>query len=85
LDYRIKKDGTFVDPRRLKLPAAEPIPKPALPAFQTLAELYCKTLTALAPSSPPHQVVMAQASPPPLWQPPLQTSTMVQRSILPGR
>jgi murein DD-endopeptidase MepM/ murein hydrolase activator NlpD len=60
LDYRVKKDGAFVDPRKMKLPPAEPVPVEVLAAFQTLATLYQQTLDNLAETSPPHQVALAQ-------------------------
>jgi murein DD-endopeptidase MepM/ murein hydrolase activator NlpD len=69
LDYRVKKDGVFVDPRSLKLPAAEPVAAASLPEFRTLAELYRGTLLAMAPISAPHQVALAHTASPPLWHP----------------
>ena len=69
VDFRVKKDGRFVNPRTLTLPPAEPVPVSERAAFATLSQLYGETLAALAPESPPHEVVMMHATRPPLWDP----------------
>ncbi len=66
LDFRVKRGGTFVNPRKLKLPAAEPVPGDERAVFDSQRDLYQwaladlpdttspETLTALSPSTPPH-------------------------------
>jgi len=60
LDYRVKKNGRFVDPRRVELPPAAPVNDSVLPAFQTLAGLFRESLANLAAESRPHQVTLAR-------------------------
>ena len=47
LDYRVKKRGRFVDPRKLKLPAAAPVPVELKPRFEVLAGRYAASLASL--------------------------------------
>jgi len=58
LDYRVKKDGTFVNPRTLKLPASAPIPDSDRDAFLATVALYSYTMAAMPPESPPHRIAM---------------------------
>ena len=58
LDYRVKKDGTFVNPRRLKLPASAPVPQEQRDTFLATVALYSYTLAALPASSKPQQVAL---------------------------
>ncbi|MFC1890408.1 peptidoglycan DD-metalloendopeptidase family protein [Thermodesulfobacteriota bacterium] len=64
LDYRVKKGGVFVDPRKLDLPSSDPVPKTSMSAFKTLVGICRQTFTALAPSATPHRVALAQAGTP---------------------
>jgi murein DD-endopeptidase MepM/ murein hydrolase activator NlpD len=77
LDYRVKKNGTFVNPRQLKLPAAEPVSATSRTAFRSLTLLYEETLTSLAPNCTPHQVALALAVHPPLRDPHLAPSVLL--------
>lgn len=47
LDYRVKKRGRFVDPRKLKLPAAAPVAAELKPRFDLLAGRYAASLAEL--------------------------------------
>ena len=49
LDYRVKRNGKFVNPRELKLPAAHPVSQESLADFQDLTARYGAELAALAP------------------------------------
>ena len=71
LDFRIKKDGVFVDPRRVKLPPAEPVSDTARPAFALLVDRYARTLDAMSENSLPHALRLTPATPRiTLWEPP---------------
>jgi len=48
LDYRVKRRGKFVDPRRLKLPAAAPVPTELKEAFAALVARNTGALKSLA-------------------------------------
>jgi murein DD-endopeptidase MepM/ murein hydrolase activator NlpD len=56
LDYRVKKDGQFVNPRSLKLPAADPVAKEKLDKFKAQMMLYCYCLANIKDKSEPHQI-----------------------------
>jgi murein DD-endopeptidase MepM/ murein hydrolase activator NlpD len=47
LDYRVKRNGKFVNPRTLKLPAAAPVPENLADRFATLADSYAEALAEL--------------------------------------
>lgn len=57
LDYRVKKDGKWVDPRRLKLPASEPVPADRRDLFRDQVALYSYCLSAQPGACDPHQVI----------------------------
>lgn len=59
LDYRVKKDGKFVNPRSLKLPAADPVASDKLANFKAQVMLYCYCLASLEDTSEPHIVTIA--------------------------
>jgi len=59
LDYRVKKDGKFVNPRSLKLPAADPVASEKLANFKAHIMLYCYCLANLEEVSEPHVVTIA--------------------------
>ena len=71
LDYRVKKDGVFVDPRKLDLPSSDPVSKTSMAAFNIMVGIYRQTLTALVPSAPTHRLALAQAGTPVSPQPPV--------------
>jgi len=48
LDYRVKRRGKFVNPRLLKLPAADPVPAPLKTDFDAVAQRYTAALNTLA-------------------------------------
>jgi murein DD-endopeptidase MepM/ murein hydrolase activator NlpD len=74
LDFRVRKDGRFVNPRTLVLPPAAPVAESLRPAFEILAQLYDQTLADLDLESAPHQVALVQSRRPPLWDPPAAAS-----------
>ena len=57
LDYRVKKDGRWVDPRRLKLPASAPVPADRRVRFKDQVALYSYCLSAQPDNCDPHAVV----------------------------
>ncbi len=66
LDYRVKRRGKFVNPRKLKLPAAAPVPADLKPRFEVLAGRYTEALNAVPMAE---SIVMApiQLLDPPAW------------------
>ncbi len=70
LDFRIKRDGVFVNPRKVKLPPAEPIAEDLWPSFALLADRYGRTLDSLPLECASHPLQLAPATPRiTLWQP----------------
>ena len=67
LDYRVKKDGNWVDPRRLKLPPSEPLSKKDLPGFMAQAALYSYCMAGLPEVCTPLKVDPSLPLAPP-WQ-----------------
>lgn len=73
LDYRVRKDGSWVNPRTLKLPASAPVDNADLASFQSTAALYSYCLAAqpdeggpyrmalLSPLLPPYQATLLAA------------------------
>ena len=57
LDYRVKRDGHWVNPRRLKLPANDPISPERMARFNAQIALYSYCLGAQPDSCEPHEVV----------------------------
>ncbi len=71
LDFRIKKNGRFVDPRKVKLPPADPVTETSRSEFALLVERYNRTLDTLHSPSSPHLVTLARSAPlVTLWEPP---------------
>ncbi|HMA77192.1 MAG TPA: M23 family metallopeptidase [Candidatus Krumholzibacteriaceae bacterium] len=48
LDYRIKKNGHFIDPRKLKLPPAEPVDRSIMDRFELVKNSYLSKLNKIA-------------------------------------
>ncbi len=57
LDYRVKKDGRWVNPRRLKLPASAPVPADRRVTFKDQVALYSYCLGAQPDRCDPHKVI----------------------------
>lgn len=57
LDYRLKKNGVFVNPltEHRKLPPGEPIPPGALAAFRARCGETLRAMSAIAPEGPRHK------------------------------
>lgn len=76
LDYRVRVNGRFVDPRRLKLPSADPVPAGLRSAFEAQLAICGPVLDGLAGAPAGRTVAVAlgvkppQASPLPLPLPP---------------
>jgi len=66
LDYRVKRNGTFVNPRKLKLPAAAPVVETLRPHFDSLAGMYIVALEDL-PAGEPVPVPPIMVLEPPAW------------------
>jgi murein DD-endopeptidase MepM/ murein hydrolase activator NlpD len=66
LDYRVKRNGTFVNPRKLKLPAAAPVAKTLRPHFDSLAGMYASALEEI-PAGEPVPVPPIMVLAPPAW------------------
>ena len=60
LDYRIKKNGKWVNPRKLSLPPADPVAEADLPAFRELVARY-DTMIASVPVDAPTLVLESAA------------------------
>ncbi len=66
LDYRVKRNGTFVNPRKLKLPAAAPVAANLRPHFDSLTGMYVAALEDL-PTGEPVLVPPIMVLEPPAW------------------
>jgi murein DD-endopeptidase MepM/ murein hydrolase activator NlpD len=66
LDYRVRRNGTFVNPRKLKLPAAAPVATDLRPHFDSLATMYAAALEEL-PMDQPVRVPPIMVLAPPAW------------------
>ena len=64
LDYRVKRNGKFVNPRELDLPASHPVSREMMPSFLTLADSYVATMGELALESSENMVPLAALAPP---------------------
>jgi murein DD-endopeptidase MepM/ murein hydrolase activator NlpD len=81
LDYRVKRNGKFVNPRSLKLPAAAPVDPEMLTSFQGKAQVYLSILEDLQLDAEPVEV-------PPLlivdldeWEGPVVSSAQLPAGI----
>jgi murein DD-endopeptidase MepM/ murein hydrolase activator NlpD len=66
LDYRVKRNGTFVNPRNLKLPAAAPVADNLRPHFDSLAGMFTAALEDI-PMGKPVPVPPIMVLEPPAW------------------
>lgn len=64
LDYRVKRNGKFVNPRELDLPAAQPIAKAQIQEYLALAASYGSTLEGIAMETSENMIPLAAAAPP---------------------
>jgi len=67
LDFRVKCSGSFVNPRTLKLPPAEPIPGGEEAAFHAEVTALGFTLAELPETSGPQAVAVLSPADPPHW------------------
>ncbi len=56
LDYRVKRNGKFVNPRSLKLPAAAPVDAGLMKSFQSQTKVYLSVLEGLELGGQPVEV-----------------------------
>ena len=66
LDYRVKRRGQFVNPRKLKLPAAAPVSADLKPRFDLLASRYAMSLAKLSLGQS-EALAPIHSSDPPAW------------------
>jgi murein DD-endopeptidase MepM/ murein hydrolase activator NlpD len=66
LDYRVKKGGRFVNPRKLKLPAAAPVPEELRVEFAAEVSRSDLALSAVT-TGPPSEVPTHAVLRPPAW------------------
>ena len=66
LDYRVKRNGTFVNPRKLKLPAAAPVAGDLRPHFDSLKEMFIAAMEDI-PSGEPVPMAPIVVLDPPAW------------------
>ncbi len=70
LDFRVKKSGSWVNPRTLKLPPAAPVPDAEHPSYLALRHAYDSALEELSGvSAAPATVTALDAAGPPWWDP----------------
>ena len=71
LDYRVRRNGRFVNPRKLKLPAAAPVPDDDRGAFGQVTDLLGNSLAELpgATADGPVPVDGISLDSPPRWDP----------------
>jgi len=80
LDYRVKQNGRYIDPRKLRLPAAPPIPADQREPFQSTVSLYAQALDDL-PSRPDAPTIGSVALlRPPRWAPPPGVTVLAPRT-----
>ena len=79
LDYRVKQNGRYIDPRRLRLPAAPPIPTDQSDPFKSTVALYGQALDDL-PRGAEARVDGVALVRPPRWAPRTDTSVLVPRT-----
>ncbi|MDP2168099.1 MAG: peptidoglycan DD-metalloendopeptidase family protein [Thermodesulfovibrionales bacterium] len=60
LDYRIKLNGRFVNPLRLKMPRGRSVPKPLMAEFEKLKSVMDEALASIAPAA----IAMGPLTPP---------------------
>lgn len=79
LDYRVKRNGKFVNPRSLKLPAAAPVDAGLMESFQSKTRVYLSVLEDLEMDGQPVEV-------PPLLMADLDewTGPVVSTALLPA-
>jgi murein DD-endopeptidase MepM/ murein hydrolase activator NlpD len=63
LDYRVKKNGRFVNPRRLKLPPAKPVSEENIPAFTVVSDSLLERLSRIPIRDPRGQYFAVSSEP----------------------
>jgi murein DD-endopeptidase MepM/ murein hydrolase activator NlpD len=83
LDYRVKRNGSWVNPRRLKLPAAAPVAEQDRPDFARINELLGRSLAALPDETTPTAVDGIETSAPPRWNASRYLAAMIPETLRP--
>jgi len=83
LDYRVKRNGSWVNPRRLKLPAAAPVAEQDLADFARINELLGRSLAALPDETTPTAVDGIETSAPPRWNASRYLAAMIPETLRP--
>ena len=83
LDYRVKRNGSWVNPRRLKLPAAAPVAEQDRADFARINELLGRSLAALPDETTPTAVDGIETSAPPRWNASRYLAAMIPETLRP--
>jgi murein DD-endopeptidase MepM/ murein hydrolase activator NlpD len=79
LDYRVKQSGRYIDPRKLRLPAAPPIPADQRDPFLSTVSLYAQALDDLPSGPDAPRIGSVVLMRPPRWAPPSGVSVLMPR------
>ncbi|MCP4290916.1 MAG: peptidoglycan DD-metalloendopeptidase family protein [bacterium] len=81
LDYRVKRSGTFVNPRSLKLPAAAPVDKALMDDFKSKAQVYVSLLESVELGAQPVVIPPLQIADIENWKGPIVTSVSLPEFV----
>jgi len=81
LDYRVKRNGKFVNPRSLKLPAAKPVNKDLLASFQGQTKVYLSVMSGLAGNSEPLEIPPLRLDMTEIWSGPELSTAQLPMAI----
>ncbi len=81
LDYRVKRNGKFVNPRNLKLPAADPVNKDLLADFQSQAQVCLSVLEELQLNCQPVEIPPLRVARLDNWSGPLVSANQLPEII----
>ncbi|PID80983.1 peptidase M23 [bacterium DOLJORAL78_65_58] len=81
LDYRVKRNGKFVNPRSLKLPAAQPVAQEQMADFQGQARIYQGLLADLEMDGAPVELPPVNVAGIGQWQGPVMTAGPLPEGI----
>ncbi len=81
LDYRVKRNGRFVNPRSLKLPAAAPVGKELMASFKGQAQVYLSILQELELDGQPVVIPPLMVAELAAWEGPLVSAVELPAGI----
>jgi len=81
LDYRVKRNGKFVNPRSLKLPAAAPVNSELMESFQGKTRVYLSVLEDLQLNTQPVEIPPLLTAELDDWSGPIVTSVQLPAGI----